>query len=126
MPYAASTSYFTAALGQTLKITNGQETLTFSSDSDKTKNNINYGVTYKYAPVVSTSCGQNGLYSQWENVNESNFDGSLHVGDGGTVSGDKTLKWRAIGMVESNADPSTPFSWATGDILAGVLVYEAA
>lgn len=122
----SSASYFTAALGQTLKVTSGQENLSFSSDATKTKNNIGFGVTYKYAPVVSTSCGQVGLYSQWESVTETDFDGSLHVADGGTASGTKVLKWRAVGMVESNADDSTPFTWAASDVLGGIIMYEAA
>jgi hypothetical protein len=126
MPYAFSSSYFLATLGQTLKITSGQETLTFTSDTTKDRNGINFGVTYKAAPVVSTSCGQTALYSQWENVTTTDFDGQLRVSDGGTTSGDKTLKWRAVGMVESNADDNTPFAWALDDVLGGILMYEAA
>jgi hypothetical protein len=125
MAYAGST-FFNATLGQTLKVTSGQENLSFTADATKTKNNISYGTTYKYAPVVSTSCGQTGLYSQWENVTESDFDGSLHVADGSTASGTKTLKWRAVGMVESTADDLTPFSWAVNDVLGGTIMYEAA
>lgn len=126
MPYATNSTYFTASMGQTLTITSGTETITFSSDNTKGKNNISFGKTYKAAPVVSTSAGQTGFNSQWSAVSTTDFDGDLTKMDGSNSSGDKTLKWRAIGMVESNIDYQTPYTWATGDILAGTLVYQAA
>jgi len=126
MPYATNGTYFTASMGQTLTITSGQETITFTSDNTKGKNNISFGKTYKAAPVVSTSAGQTGFNSQWSSVGTTDFDGDLTKMDGSNSSGDKTLKWRAIGMVESNIDYQTPFTWGTSDVLAGTLVYQAA
>jgi hypothetical protein len=125
MAYSGAT-FWNASLGQTLKITTGQETLNFTNDASKTKTNISFGVTYKNAPVVSTSCGQLGLYSQWEDVGTTSFDGSLITNSGNNTSGDKTLRWRAVGMVESTADDITPFNWAVNDVLGGILMYEAA
>jgi hypothetical protein len=126
MPYATNGTYFTASMGQTLTITTGTETITFTNDNTKGKNNISFGKTYKTAPVVSTSAGQTGYNSQWSAVSTTDFDGDLTKMDGGNGTGDKDLKWRAIGMVESNIDKNTPFTWAATDILAGTLVYQAA
>jgi hypothetical protein len=119
-------SYFTATLGQTLKITSGVEEFTFTNDSTKTKTNISFGVTYKNSPVVSTSAAQTGFNSQWEDVDTTGFDGSLTKLDGSNYTGTRDLKWRAVGMVESNADDLTPFGWAVNDVLGGIIMYEAA
>jgi hypothetical protein len=59
-------------------------------------------------------------------VGTTSFDGSLITNDGNNTNGNKTLKWRAVGMVESTADDITPFNWAVNDVLGGIIMYEAA
>lgn len=126
LAYAYGTSYFLTSLGQTLKITSGSESLSFTADNVKVKSNISFGVTYKQVPVVSVSSDDTGFSAIWDSVTTTQFDGRLFKTDGTNSTSTRTLKWRAIGPVEASADNATPFTWATGDVLAGVLVYEAA